>query len=121
MESTDDNSAPQKWTVSSTIRDAFTTVKDNIKYNVYKKTSDFADNIRSMFREEFTYFLETLWENTVGMPSQPGELVKLDSTRTYYSLPNCYIYSCSHFISLHIASSPVIRSHHVTVLSMRND
>ena len=79
MESTDDNSAPQKWTVFSTIQDAFTTVKDNIKYNVYKKTSDFADNIRSMFREEFTYFLETLWEKTVGMPSQPGELVKLDS------------------------------------------
>ena len=78
MESTDDNSAPQKWTVFSTIQDAFTTVKDNIKYNVNKK-SDYADNIRSVFREEFTYFLETLWEKTVGTPSQPVELVKLDS------------------------------------------
>ena len=71
MESTDDNSAPQKWTVFSTIQDTFT-------YNVNKK-SDYADNIRSVFREEFTYFLDTLWKKTVGTPSQPVELVKLDS------------------------------------------
>ena len=84
MESTDDNSAPQKWTVFSTIQDTFTTVKDNIKYNVYKVKSDFADDIRSIFREEFSMFRDTWWEKTVGMPSQPGELVKLDSTRTHY-------------------------------------
>ena len=69
-------SSTQSWNVFSSIIDTLITVKDTIKYNVYKagsKTAEvynnivnFAEQVRVVFREEFNTFVEVIWVVTVG-------------------------------------------------------
>lgn len=87
LEEAGDRSA-QSWNLFSAIRDTLTSVKDTIKYNVYKaynKTVEFAGNIygvveefservRTVFKEEFTSFLEILWESAVGTNPENGRM-----------------------------------------------
>ncbi|CAI8028632.1 hypothetical protein GBAR_LOCUS16309, partial [Geodia barretti] len=90
LENVGDGSA-QKWNIFSSISDAIISFKDTVKYNAYKKlegmyntTAEFADNIysavedfservRSVFREEFSSFLDIMWESAVGTdPANSG-------------------------------------------------
>ena len=73
------DSSAQQWDVLSTIGDILTSVKDTVLYNVYTKpleyvydqATEFAETVRSVFREELYNFLEYLWERGVGTDSQP--------------------------------------------------
>ena len=78
------DSSAQQWDVLSTIQDTLTSVKDTVLYNVYTKplefaesvydqATEFAEKVRSVFREEFYYFLEVLWETGVGTDPKSGK------------------------------------------------
>ena len=80
------DTSTQHWNVFSTITDYVTTVKDTVKFTVYKKAGEFADTVyetvddfaervRYVFREEFNYFLEVLWESAVGTNPANGESI----------------------------------------------
>ena len=84
------DSSTQRWNVFSTIQDTLTSVKDTIKYNVYKTgegiynttaefaeevyttVADFSERVRVVFREEFNSFLEVLWERAIGTDPANG-------------------------------------------------
>ena len=79
------DSSAQQWDVLSTIRDTLTSVKDTVLYNVYTRplefaesvydeVTEFAEKVRSVFREEFYYFLEVLWETGVGTDPKSGKV-----------------------------------------------
>ena len=61
--------------------DALISLKDTFVYNVYTKpleyvydqATEFAEKVRSVFREEFYGFLDYLWEKGVGTDSKSGK------------------------------------------------
>ena len=93
LESVEDDShwSAQPWNVLYTITDTLTTVKDNLKYNAYKTVEgvyntttefagsvfdaveEFSERVRGVFREEFTSFLENIWERAVGTDPANGK------------------------------------------------
>ena len=89
LEKAGSRSAQRVWSIFSSISNTLlTSVKDTIKYNAYKtynKTAEFAGNIReavedfservrTVFREEFSSFLEVLWERAVGTKPENGKM-----------------------------------------------
>ena len=84
------DASAQKWNIFSAISDAVTSVKDSVKYTVYKTAErvyntttkfaenvyvaveDFTERVRRVFREEFSTFLEVLWESSVGTNPADG-------------------------------------------------
>ena len=78
------DSSTQQWDVLSTIGGILTSVKDTVLYNLYTKPMEFAksvydqateyaEKVRSVFREEFHKFLEVLWEAGVGIDPKSGK------------------------------------------------
>ena len=83
----------QTWNPFSAISDALIYVKDTLKYTVYKKlegmynttakiadniysaVEDFSERVRSVFREEFSSFLDIMWESAVGTDPANGRTV----------------------------------------------
>ena len=79
----------QSWNIFSAIDD----FKDALKYTAYKKlegmynttakiadniysaVEDFSERVRSVFREEFSSFLEVMWESAVGTDPANGRTV----------------------------------------------
>ena len=87
------DSSAQHWTLFSAIRDTLTSVKDTLKYNayraaegaynktvefaegVYETIDSFAERVRDVFREEFSSFLDVLWEGAMGTTDSKKALV----------------------------------------------
>ena len=66
----------QRWNVLSTISNTLTTVRDTVQHTVYKRTTEYAEKVRSVVREEFYELLEGMWERSMGaLFSEPGELI----------------------------------------------
>ena len=89
LEKVGDGSA-QKWSIFSAISDTIISVKDTLKYHAYKKfegivnttaefvynkVEDFSERVRSVFREEFSSFLDIMWESAVGTDPANGRTV----------------------------------------------
>lgn len=86
------DSPTQRWNIYSTISDAVTSVKDAVAYkaykaaekvyntttkfasDVYEAVEDFSERVRYVFREEFSAFLELVWETAVGEKAADSKL-----------------------------------------------
>ena len=82
------DSSAQQWDVFSTIQDTLTSVKDTLLFNaytkplefgkrVYNKATEYAEKVRTIFREEFSNFLEVIWETGVGTDPKSGKACTL--------------------------------------------
>ena len=78
----------QSWDIFSTIQEYLTKIQDTVVYNinkkakeVYEKLEDFADRVRTVFREEFGSFLEVLWERALGTAPESGKYRHLSNCR----------------------------------------